>query len=140
MMLRLTDEQKITLHTARDVFTLMQPILMRKPVPDRNREYLWAIGLNKKSDVVYVDQVSMGFINPRTVQPKDIFTHAIKRACATVVLVQKQHPANLLPSPAYQKLTERLSAAWGESQIRMQDHVIITLQDFYSFADAGLLQ
>jgi DNA repair protein RadC len=50
------------------------------------------------------------------------------------------HPSgNLTPSQAGIDLTEKIREGGGLLEIQLLDHIVITAEGYYSFADAGLI-
>ena len=71
--------------------------------------------------------------------PKLIFVAALKSG-ATGVLLAHNHPSgNLTPSQADIDLTRKIKEGGKLLEIQLLDHLIITSEGYYSFADEGLL-
>jgi len=59
---------------------------------------------------------------------------------ASNLIISHNHPSgNLEPSQADKMLTQKIKDAAILLDMRLLDHVIITTEGFYSFADEGLL-
>ena len=68
-----------------------------------------------------------------------IFTTALN-CLATAIIIAHNHPSGTLqPSEADKAITRRIKEASKTLDISVLDHLIITDEDFYSFADNGLL-
>lgn len=68
-----------------------------------------------------------------------ILVAAIKSG-ATNIIVAHNHPSgNLQPSNADLTLTKKLKEVASYLDLRLDDHIILTLDNFYSFADEGVL-
>lgn len=95
--------------------------------------------LNRANKVFGIYLVSTGTTSATVVDPKSVFIAALKaNACA--IIISHNHPSgNLTPSQADIKLTKDLREAGKFLQIPMLDHIIITSEAYYSFADEGLL-
>jgi DNA repair protein RadC len=71
--------------------------------------------------------------------PKVIFSAALK-ACASSIILSHNHPSgNLKPSNADIQLTKKIVNAGNLLDIAVLDHVIVSAEGYYSFADEGLL-
>ena len=65
---------------------------------------------------------------------------AALKANACCLILTHNHPSgNLKPSNADEALTKKISEAGKLLDIQMLDHVIVTSEGYYSFADEGLL-
>jgi DNA repair protein RadC len=56
------------------------------------------------------------------------------------IILSLNHPSgNLKPSRADEELTSRIKSACQYYDIKVLDHVIVTSEGYYSFADEGLI-
>jgi DNA repair protein RadC len=95
--------------------------------------------LNKANKVLGIYDVSTGGISGTVADPRVIFVAALKaNACA--IIISHNHPSgNLKPSRQDELLTEKIKQGGQLLDIRLLDHVIISTEGYYSFADLGLL-
>ena len=95
--------------------------------------------LNKANKVLGIYDVSTGGISGTVADPRVIFVAALKaNACA--IIISHNHPSgNLKPSRQDEELTQKIKQGGQLLEIRLLDHVIISTEGFYSFADEGLL-
>ncbi len=56
-----------------------------------------------------------------------------------MILVHNHPSGNLQPSRDDIRITEKIKAAAASIDVRIHDHLIITDQDYYSFAEKGIL-
>jgi len=95
--------------------------------------------LSTANKVLGIFEVSSGGINCVTVDQRIIFAAAIK-ANATQIILAHNHPSgNLKPSSADLMLTKNLVEAGKILNIKITDHLIVTANGYYSFADEGNL-
>jgi len=95
--------------------------------------------LNRANKVTGLYEVSTGTTVGTIADPRSVFVAAIK-ANACGIIVTHNHPSgNLNPSQADINLTKDLKAAGKFLHIPVLDHIIITSESYYSFADEGLL-
>lgn len=84
-------------------------------------------------------KISNGGLSSTTVDPKVIFQFALL-ANASSIIIAHNHPSGKLdPSEADKKITARINEAANIFDIKLLDHVIVTSEDWYSFADNGHL-
>jgi DNA repair protein RadC len=95
--------------------------------------------LNRANNVIGIYEVSSGTTVNTVADPKSVFVAALK-ANACGVIISHNHPSgNLMPSEADKKLTKDLRDAGKFLHVPVLDHIIMTSESYYSFADEGLL-
>jgi DNA repair protein RadC len=95
--------------------------------------------LNRGNKVIGIYPVSCGGIDGTVVDIRLIMAAAIRLAATQMVLAHNHPSGNLSPSRADQQTTEKIKMAAACLDIRVLDHVILTTDAFFSFADEGLL-
>lgn len=94
--------------------------------------------LNRANRVLGIFEVSSGSSTGTIADPKLIFAAAIK-ANACGIIVSHNHPSgNLNPSQADIDLTRKMKEGGKFLEIQLLDHLIVTTEGYYSFADEGL--
>jgi DNA repair protein RadC len=88
---------------------------------------------------VGIFEVSSGGVAGAIVDPKLIFMAALKANACQIILANNQPSCNLRPSKADQYLTKKIKQGGKLLEIKVLDHLIITTEGFYSFADEGLM-
>ncbi|TXI88684.1 MAG: DNA repair protein [Chryseobacterium sp.] len=95
--------------------------------------------LNQANRVLGIVNISTGGVTGTVADPKLIFVAALK-ANAQGIIIAHNHPSgNTTPSYADQALTQKIKSAAQLLDIRLLDHIIVTSEGYYSFADEGLL-
>jgi DNA repair protein RadC len=124
---------------ARDMYAIMQKILLRGNKTDRNREHLWTISLDNANNILNIELVSMGSINKTVVEPMEVFSVPLQKRAVSLVLVHN-HPSNdIFPSEADKDITDRMIQCGLMLNVPVKDHLIITEKLYYSFSEGGLL-
>lgn len=94
---------------------------------------------NRANKVLGVFEVSTGGIAGTVADPKLIFVAALK-AGATGIILSHNHPSgNLQPSQQDINLTRKIKEGGRLLEIQLLDHLIITSESYFSFADEGLI-
>ena len=119
---------------AAEVFELMRPALLDLP-----HEEFWVLLLNRRNELISKKSISSGGVAGTVVDPKIIFKYALEELASFVILVHNHPSGNLHPSNDDKKLTKRLKEAGSFMEIPVLDHLIFTDNEFFSFADQGLL-
>ena len=140
MNVRLTEEQKIQILNASDVYKIMQQILLRQNKIRRSQEYFWVVGLDNQNTVLFVELISIGGTNRVNVSPPDVFRMGIYKLAVKMILVHN-HPSGVLkPSENDKNFTDRLLKVGKMIDIKVIEHLIITESDYFSFKNDGLIE
>ncbi|EPH09625.1 MULTISPECIES: RadC family protein [Myroides] len=95
--------------------------------------------LSNNNKVLGVLEVSSGGITGTIVDLRIIFS-ALLKANTTAFLIVHNHPSGkLAPSDADRQITRKIKEASKILDINLLDHLIITAEGYYSFADEGIL-
>ena len=95
--------------------------------------------LDRGGKVLGVQHLSTGGLNGTMADVRMIFQGALK-SCAHTIIVAHSHPSGrLTPSQADRDLTVKIKEAGKILDIPLSDHLILTGEDFMSFADSGYL-
>jgi DNA repair protein RadC len=95
--------------------------------------------LNRAHKVLGIYELSCGSVAGTVADPKLVFVAALK-SNASSVIVAHNHPSGCLtPSQADINLTKKLKDGGKLLDIAVLDHVIVTSEGHYSFADEGIL-
>ncbi len=95
--------------------------------------------LNRSNRVLGVVNVSMGGVSGTYVDPKVVFAIALKGNASSLILTHNHPSGSLRPSEADIKLTKRLVECGKLLEITIFDHIIISENSYYSFADDGMM-
>lgn len=126
------ERDKIT--SSRDAFEILQPRL-----GDLKHEEFWIVLLNRANKVTAIERISEGGLTGTVADPRRIFNNALK-AEATSIILSHNHPSgNIQPSSMDIELTKKLKKAGEVLDISVYDHLIIGENNYYSFADEGML-
>jgi len=96
--------------------------------------------LNSRHRVLGFFNVSKGGVAGTVVDAKVIFTAALKLPAIKYLVLSHNHPSGQLrPSLADIELTKKLVAGAKLLDMEIQDHIIVTPDNYYSFSDEGRL-
>ena len=95
--------------------------------------------MNRRNRVLGVVDISQGGLSGTVADPKVIFAAALK-SCASDIVLAHNHPSGELdPSREDIALTNKIKAGAELLDLKVLDHLIISKEGFYSFADNGLM-
>ena len=97
------------------------------------------IFLNQTNKVLGIFNVSSGGITGTVADPRLIFSAALKASACNIMLAHSHPSGNLKPSRADEELTFKIKNAGQFLDIRVLDHLIVTKDQYFSFADEGLI-
>ena len=106
---------------------------------DLNHEQFWIMLLNNANKVIKLEKIGVGGMAGTTADPKKIFKSALENNAASVMLCHNHPSGNVIPSNADKQITNNIVKAGQFLEIKILDHIIIGNDNYFSFADEGLL-
>lgn len=99
-------------------------------------EEMMLICLNRANKVIGYYRISKGGISGTVADPKVIFTIALNCAGTSSIILSHNHPSgNTKPSDSDISITNKIKDAGKLLDISLLDHIIVTEDNYYSFAD-----
>ena len=95
--------------------------------------------INRAHKVLGICEISTGGVSGTVADPKIIFAAAIKANASCIILAHNHPSGNLKPSQSDIELTRKIKEGGKLLEIQMLDHLILTTEGYYSFADEGLV-
>ncbi len=123
---------KIT--SSKSIFEIMHPIIGELP-----HEEFWIVYLNNSNKVISKSQLSKGGITGTLVDVRLVFKTAIETGATAIILCHNHPSGTLTASESDKQITKKLKAAGEILDIKVLDHLIITENGYFSFADDGIL-
>ena len=102
---------------------------------NKKREYLAAIYLNARKQLITTKTISIGTLTANLVHPRELFKPALKLNAASIVIAHNHPSGDKTPSIEDKKLTQRLVKAGKLLGIKLEDHIIITKDSFISLKE-----
>ena len=106
---------------------------------DLNHEQFWIMLLNNANKVIKLVKIGVGGMTGTTADPKKIFKCALENNAASIMLCHNHPSGNIFPSNADKQITNNFVKAGQFLEIKILDHIIIGNDNYFSFADEGLL-
>ena len=72
-------------------------------------------------------------------EPRIILNKALEHDATAIILCHNHPSGNLKPSNADEALTQKIKQAAVFLEIRIMDHIIVSNEGYFSFADEGML-
>lgn len=93
--------------------------------------------LNTSNKVLGICELSTGGMSGTVADPKMIFIAALNAAASNIILAHNHPSGNLKPSRIDLELTKKIKEGGRLLEVGVLDHLIISSEGFYSFADEG---
>lgn len=123
------------IRTSRDIFLYMKDKASKLPI-----EKIWLLLLTRGNAVIDCKEMSSGGTTASVFDIKTILRQVLLTPGIDSLAMIHNHPSgSLRPSPQDDSITRMLCQGCGYIGIRVIDHVIVTQDDFYSYADTGRL-
>jgi DNA repair protein RadC len=102
-------------------------------------ESFFILLLNRNNHTIGYAKISQGGIAGTIVDVKIIAKYCIDSLASACVLAHNHPSGNLQPSQADKDITQKVKKALELLEVTVLDHVILTTEGYYSFADNGIL-
>ncbi len=113
--------------------------LLTKETMYEDREFFMAVYLNTRMKVESKSIISIGSLDTTLVHPREVFSPAVRRGAAAVIVAHNHPSGDPEPSEEDVLLTKRLLESSRILGIRLVDHVIIGSGRYVSLRDEGLI-
>ena len=130
----MADNKKETVQSSKDVALYLQAQLQYK-----KHEVFAVVFLNRANKINHFEVVSEGGITGTVADPRIILKKALEHDAVSIVLSHNHPSGNLRPSRQDQELTNKIKEASNYFDIKVLDHIIVSEEGYYSFADEGIL-
>lgn len=126
--------EKTVVRSSRDIAQYLQTSLK-----DYNYEVFAVVFLNRANKINHFEIISKGGITGTVADPRIILKKALEEEATSIILCHNHPSGNLRPSRADEELTKKIKDAATYFDIKIIDHIIVSEEGFYSFADEGIL-
>lgn len=102
-------------------------------------ERFYVVLLNRSNNILGIKQISEGSVSGTVADPKKIFQIALAANAGGIILAHNHPSGNTQPSASDKVITKECKQAGAFLKLPVLDHIIVTRQGYYSFADQGQL-
>lgn len=113
--------------------------MLMNEMSDLNQEVLKLIMLNTKNNVIGIKDVFKGSLNTSIVHPREIFSEAVKRNSANIIICHNHPSGDPTPSKEDINITIRIKECGSIMGIDLLDHIIIGNTKFVSLKEKGII-
>ncbi len=133
--IKATDRRKIS--SSKDVEDILREIWTDSTIELREEFYI--LLLNRSNHVLGWSRIATGGLTGTVCDPRMVFSIALKCLACGVILAHNHPSGNNQPSNSDIQLTKSMYAGGKLLEISVLDHIILTKETYYSFADEGLI-
>lgn len=108
-------------------------------IKDYSYEVFAVVFLNRANKIKHFEIISRGGITGTVADPRIILKKALEEDATSIVLCHNHPSGNLKPSISDEELTKKIKEAAAYMDIKVIDHIIVSEEGYYSFADDGIL-
>jgi DNA repair protein RadC len=120
--------------TSRDIFRLFHPVLS-----DLTHEEFWILFLNASNRYIDMQRLSIGGLTNTSSDVRLIMKMAIERLSSRIALCHNHPSGNVMPSEQDMLLTQQIKQGGALLDIVLNDHLIVTDNNYYSFHDEQVI-
>jgi DNA repair protein RadC len=106
---------------------------------DHKHEVFAVLFLNRSNKINHFQIISEGGITGTVADPRIILKKALEEDAVSIILCHNHPSGSLKPSKADEELTFKIKEAAKYFDIKVLDHLIVSDDGYYSFADEGIL-
>ena len=125
---------KTIVRTSGEIANYLKAILK-----DYTHEVFAVVFLNRANKIISFQIISTGGLTGTVADPRVILKKAIEAEACSIVLSHNHPSGSLKPSRADEELTQKIRMAATYLDIKVIDHIIVSDEGYFSFADEGLL-
>ena len=106
---------------------------------DYDHEVFAVLFLNRANKVNHFEIISSGGMSGTVADPRMILRKALEEKAVSLILCHNHPSGNLRPSHADKELTQKIREAARYFDISVLDHIIVSNEGYFSFADEGIM-
>jgi DNA repair protein RadC len=126
--------EKAAISSSADVARYLQTLLR-----DHRHEVFAVLFLNRANKINHFQIISEGGITGTVADPRIILKRALEEDAVSLILCHNHPSGSLRPSRADEDLTLKIKEAARYFDIKVLDHLIVSEDGYFSFADEGII-
>ncbi|MDP1762565.1 MAG: DNA repair protein RadC [Sediminibacterium sp.] len=112
---------------------------LRATLEYRKQEVFAVVYLNRANKITQFEIISEGGMTGTVADPRIILKKALENDATSIVLCHNHPSGNLKPSKADELITQKIKQAASYLDIQVMDHIIVSNEGYFSFADEGMM-
>lgn len=123
-----------TLLTPEAVYQVIKP-----KIAHLKKEHFILASFDTRNRLIGVDTISVGTLNSSLVHPRELFSVAIRRHAASVIIAHNHPSGDPDPSDEDLRVTKKLVEAGKLMGIQVLDHIVVAQDSFFSFSSESII-
>lgn len=112
---------------------------LRAKLEHLQKEVFAVVFLNRNNTVTHLEMISEGGLTGTVADPRVILKKALEHNATGMILCHNHPSGNRQPSKADEAITKKIKQAASLLDILVMDHIIVSNEGYFSFADEGML-
>jgi DNA repair protein RadC len=134
---KIKPSERPVISCSKDIYRLLTKNCIFDPATMEHREFFKLLLLNRANKLLGVTYLSEGSTSGVGVDVRHIMQAAILANAAGIILCHNHPSGNLQPSAADDRITLKIKKACELMDISLTDHLVISSEGYYSYADEG---
>lgn len=127
-------QEQVQIQSAEDVYLYLKDFF-----DDKDQEYFYCLYLDSHKKVKKKQLLFIGTINYSVVHPREIFKGAYLNGAVSIILVHNHPTGYVTPSNQDIETTKKIMEVGHLLGIKIDDHIIIGKDKYYSFFENSIL-
>lgn len=127
--------KRVTCNNSKSLYEIFIPLFKNMHIA----EMVYVVYFNRANETIAFDMNSMGDISASIINMQKLFAIGHMSFASSFAVCHNHPTGKLVPSKSDIDLTKKLSYAGSINNIILLDHLIISDQGYYSFADEGFI-
>jgi DNA repair protein RadC len=129
--------ERPVINCSEDIYRLLVGNAVFDPATIEHREFFKLLLLNRANRLLGVTHLSEGSTSEVVVDVRHIMQAAILANAAGIIICHNHPSGNLHPGAADDRITLKIKKACELMDISLTDHLVISSENYYSYADEG---
>lgn len=125
---------RYTITSSKSAFILLEPLMS-----DLTHEEFWVLYLDRANHIIDKVKISQGGTTGTVMDVKIIIKQALDKLTQAIIIAHNHPSGNRKPSNSDIQVTNKIKEAAAFFDINLLDHIIVANNDYFSFADEGIL-
>lgn len=125
--LKAGEDDKVIIDKAKDAFAQVANLVNKK------QEYLVVLYLNGRNQLIDKEVITIGTLKANLISPREIFSSALDKTAAFVVLAHNHPSGDETPSSEDMAITKKIVKAGKIMDVEVFDHLIVSQNGYFSF-------
>ena len=112
--------------------------ILRDYMSNLDHEEMWAMFLTIENGLIDQEMLTKGTLTSTLIDARTIIKHSLMNNAAGVIIIHNHPSGNPNPSPCDVQETQKVRDACKLMDISFVDHIVISRDSYYSFADESI--